>query len=207
MPTLEVFNTEREKVGSIDLDPAVFGVEVREHLFHEVVRYQLAARRAGTHATKGRAQVSGGGRKPFRQKGTGRARAGTTRAPQWRGGGVVHGPHPRSHAISVPKKVRRAALCAALSRRCEEQSLTVLDKLEFNEIKTRHFAKVMRTFEMDDLLVVLPAKDDAVSRCARNIPKVTVLPVEGLNVYDILKHRNLVITAEAAGRITARLAR
>ena len=143
MPTLDIHNTSRETVGSIDLDDAIFGAEVKEHLFHTVVRYQLAKRRAGTHAVKGRAQISGGGKKPYRQKGTGRARQGTTRAPHYRGGGIVHGPHPRSHAHKLPKKVRAAALRCALSRRCEENALTVFDAFTLPEIKTKHFAGVM----------------------------------------------------------------
>src|SRR5687767_2686575 len=133
MPTLDLFNSAKEKVGTVELDEAVFGAEVKEHLFHLVVRQQLANRRQGTHATKRRAEVSGGGKKPWRQKGTGRARQGSTRAPHWRGGGVVFGPQPRSHSFSVNKKVRRAALMSALSRRVGEQALFVLDTLSFSE--------------------------------------------------------------------------
>lgn len=205
MPTLEVYNLQHEQVGSIELSDLVFGAPVKEHLFYDVVRYQLAARRAGTHAAKGRAQVSGGGRKPWRQKGTGRARQGSTRAPHWRGGGVVHGPHPRSHAIALPKKVRRAALRSALSRRCGDGALWVLDNFELPEIKTRNVVNVMSAFQLDDMLLVLPQKDEVVLRSARNLQKVTVLPVEGLNVYDVLRHRNLVITKAAAEQITERL--
>lgn len=207
MPTLDIYNLEHQKVGSIELDPSVFGVAVREHLFYDVVRYQLAARRAGTHAVKGRAQVSGGGKKPWRQKGTGRARQGSSRSPHWRGGGVVHGPHPRSHAFDLPKKVRRVALKSALSRRCEEQALWVVDNFEFPEIKTRNVVKVMEAFNFDDMLVILSQKDESVLLSTRNLQKVKVLPVEGLNVYDVLKHRNLVLTASAVEQITARLAR
>lgn len=205
MPTLEVYNLQHEQVGSIELSELVFGAPVKEHLFYDVVRYQLAARRAGTHAAKGRAQVSGGGRKPWRQKGTGRARQGSTRAPHWRGGGVVHGPHPRSHAIDLPKKVRRAALRSALSRRCGDGALWVVDNFELPEIKTRNVVNVMSAFQLDDMLLVLPQKDEVVLRSARNLQKVTVLPVEGLNVYDVLRHRNLVITKAAAEQITERL--
>lgn len=205
MPKVDVYNTDAKKVDAIDLSDAIFGAEVKEHLFHAVVRYQLAKRRAGTHATKGRAQVSGGGKKPFRQKGTGRARAGTTRAPHWRGGGVVHGPHPRSHAHKLPKKVRRAALRCALSRRTAESKLTVFDGFALPEAKTRNFAAVMSRFEFNDLLLVLDERDELVMRSARNIPGVTVLPVEGLNVYDILKHQNLAMTRSAVERVNARL--
>lgn len=207
MPTIDMYNTEREKVGSIDLDEAIFGAEVKPYLFHAVVRYQLAKRRAGTHATKTRAQVSGGGKKPFKQKGTGRARQGTTRAPHWRGGGVVFGPHPRSHAHELPKKVRRAALRSALSKRMLDENLTVFDAFALSQIKTKDFVRVMKAFQFDDLLLVLPAKDETVIRSARNVPGVTVLPVEGLNVYDVLKHKNLALTKDAVAGVVARLTR
>lgn len=207
MPTVDVYNTDAEKVDSIALNDAIFGAEVKEHLFHAAVRYQLAKRRTGNHATKGRAQVSGGGKKPFRQKGTGRARAGTTRAPHWRGGGVVHGPQPRSHAHKLPKKVRRAALRCALSRRTAESKLTVFDAFGMAEAeaKTKNFAAVMKRFDFADLLLVLDEKDELVMRSARNIPGVTVLPVAGLNVYDVLKHQNLAMTKSAVERVNARL--
>ncbi len=205
MPTVDVYNTDHDKVGTLELNEGIFAAEVKEHLFHTVVRYQLAKRRAGTHAAKGRAQVSGGGKKPFRQKGTGRARAGTTRAPHWRGGGVVHGPHPRSHAHSLTKKVRSAALRSALSRRTEEDCLTVFDAFSFLEARTRNFVGVMKRFAFSDLLLVLDEKDELVCRSARNIPGVTVLPVAGLNVYDVLKHQNLAMTRSAVERVVERL--
>lgn len=207
MPTVEVYNQKHEVVSSMALDEAVFGVEVKEHLFHLMVRYQLAKRRAGTHSVKTRAQVSGGGRKPWKQKGTGRARQGTIRAVQWRGGGVAFGPQVRSHAFDVPKKVRMAALRAALTRRLEDQCLWVLDKVELEEIKTKKFIEIMKAFGWDQALVVLSEKDENVLLSARNIPGITVMPVEGLNVYDILKHRHLAITVSAIERITERLGR
>jgi large subunit ribosomal protein L4 len=205
MPKVDIYNTAKKKVGEVDLADAIFGAEVKEHLFYAAVRYQMAARRAGTHATKGRTQVSGGGRKPYRQKGTGRARQGTIRAVQFRGGGVVHGPHNRSHAHNLPKKVRAAALRSALSRRTEENAVTVFDAFEMTEIKTKAFADVMNKFEFDDLLLVLHEKDDKVYRSARNIPGVKVLPVAGLNVYDILDHKNLALTTSAIDAVVARL--
>ena len=205
MPKVDVYNTDKKKVGEIDLADAIFGTEVKEHLFYAAVRYQMAARRAGTHQTKGRSQVSGGGKKPFRQKGTGRARQGTTRAAQFRGGGVVHGPHTRSHAHGLPKKVRRAALKSALSRRTEENAVTVFEAFELAEIKTSGFLSVMKTFGFEDLLLVLTEKDENVIKSARNITGVKVLPVEGLNVYDILRHKNLVATTAAIEGIQARL--
>ena len=193
MPTVDVYNTDHDKVGTLELNEGIFAAEVKEHLFHTVVRYQLAKRRAGTHAAKGRAQV------------TGRARAGTTRAPHWRGGGVVHGPHPRSHAHSLTKKVRSAALRSALSRRTEEDCLTVFDAFSFLEARTRNFVGVMKRFAFSDLLLVLDEKDELVCRSARNIPGVTVLPVAGLNVYDVLKHQNLAMTRSAVERVVERL--
>jgi large subunit ribosomal protein L4 len=205
MPVVDLFNSAREKVGTVDLDDSIFAAEVKEHLFHMVVRYQLAARRQGTHATKRRAEVSGGGRKPWKQKGTGRARQGSTRAPHWRGGGVVFGPQPRSHAFALNKKVRRAALRSALSRRQGEGSLYVLDGVALPEVKTRHFAQFMKAFAFESLLVVVPSEDANLSRAARNIPGVTVLPVAGLNVYDVLRHRNIALTAPAIAPIVERL--
>ena len=205
MPKVDIFNTKKKKVGEIELSDAIFGAEVKEHLFYTAVRYQMAARRAGTHQVKGRTQVSGGGRKPFKQKGTGRARQGTRRAVQHRGGGVVHGPHNRSHAHKLPKKVRRAALKSALSRRTEENALTIFEAFELSEIKTRGFLDVMTKFEFEDLLLVLSDRDETVMKSARNISGVKVLPVEGLNVYDILDHKNLAMTSAAVDAVVARL--
>lgn len=205
MPTVDVYSTEHQKVGTIELPDAVFAAEVKEHLFYTVVRYQLAKRRAGTHATKSRARVTGGGKKPYKQKGTGRARQGTRRAPHFTGGGVVFGPHPRSHAFDLPKKVRRAALRSALSRRAGENALIIFDKFELTGIKTRAFVSVMNAFEADNVLLVLREKDELVLRSARNVQGVTVLPVEGLNVYDILKHRKIAMTSAAVEEIVARL--
>ena len=205
MPKLDVYSTAKKKVGSVELSDAVFGAEVKEHLFHAAVRYQLAKRRAGTHSTKGRTDVRGGGRKPFRQKGTGRARQGTSRAVQMRGGGVVHGPHPRSHAHGMNKKTRKAALVSALSRRVEEKAVTVFDAFELKEIKTKSVVEIMKRFAFDDLLLVLSEKDETVMRSSRNIPGVTVLPAVGLNVYDVLKHNNIAFTQGAVEAVTERL--
>jgi len=209
MATVNVYNTSHEQVGTIDLSEEIFGAEVKDHLFHMVVRYQLAARRAGTHAAKTRSFVAGGGRKPWRQKGTGRARQGSTRSPQWRGGGVVFGPHPRSHAFDLPKKVRRAALRGALSRRVQEESLVVLDQLSFAEAKTRHFAGFLKSFgiagDAGGVLVVVPQIEEGLDRASRNVPGVTVLPVQGLNVYDVLRHRHTVLTVEAVNGVVDRL--
>jgi large subunit ribosomal protein L4 len=204
--TVDVYNLQREKVGQVELDARVFGAPVKEHLLWAVVRYQLAARRAGTHATKGRSDVAGGGKKPFKQKGTGRARQGSSRAPHMRGGGVVHGPQPRSHAFKINKKVRAAALRSALSRRASESRVTVLDTLALDAAKTKLVAGFMTRFDLPDMLVVVGPNDNAFALAARNIPRVTVLPAEGLNVYDVLRRNNLVITPGGLDAVTARLA-
>ncbi len=207
MPVVDLYNSSHEKVGTVDLDERVFAAEVKEHLFHMVVRHQLAARRSGNHSTKQRAMVAGGGKKPWRQKGTGRARQGSIRAPQWRGGGTVFGPQPRSHSFLLPKKVRRAALRSALSRRCGEQALFVLDQVVLPEVKTKHFLSFMKSFGFQSLLLVVAQEDVAIRLASRNIPGVTVLPVAGLNVYDILRHRNIALTAPAIAPIVERLTR
>ena len=207
MPAIDVYNVSHEKVGSVDLDASVFATEVKEHLFHMVVRHQLAARRQGTHSTRRRAEVSGGGRKPFKQKGTGNARQGSTRAPHYSGGGVVFGPQPHNHSFSLNKKVRRAALKCALSRRFGEAALFVVDDLHFAEAKTKHFRTFMKAFGVDNLLVVVAEGNENVSLVSRNIPGVTVLPVAGLNVYDVLRHRNIALTAPAIAPIVERLSR
>jgi len=207
MPVVDLFNSSHVKVGTVELDERVFAVEVKEHLFHMVVRHQLAARRSGNHATKQRAMVAGGGKKPWRQKGTGRARQGSTRAPHWRGGGSVFGPQPRSHSFLLPKKVRRAALKSALSRRLGESALFVVDGVALPEVKTKHFRGFLESFGFESLLLVVPQDDQAIRLASRNIPGVTVLPVAGLNVYDILRHRNIALTAPAIAPIVERLTR
>jgi len=204
MPTVDVYNVNREKVGSLDLADAVFGAEVKEHLFYAMVRYQRAAARQGTHKAKERAEVRGGGKKPFRQKGTGRARAGTTRSPLWRGGGVVFGPRVRSHAFKLNKKVRKAALCSALSRRCSESRIVVLDELSFDAPKTKQVTELMKRFEVSDmLLVAMP--DENIARSASNLQSVTVVPPEGVNVYDVLHRGHIVVTKDAASALAERL--
>jgi large subunit ribosomal protein L4 len=205
MATVQVYNIECKKKGKIELDDQVFGVEPKLHLLHAVVRYQLAKRRAGTHDTKGRTEISGGGRKPFRQKGTGRARAGTIRAPHWRGGGVVFGPTPRSYAFKLNKKVRRSALKGALSQRVRDNALIVLDDFGLKEPKTRNVVEMMKRFELSDMCVVLSEKDELVNKSVRNISGALVLATEGLNVYDILRHKNLVMTKSAVEAVTQRL--
>src|SRR5690606_2537678 len=185
--------------GSVELDPVVFEAPVRPHLFHAEVRRQLARRQRGTHSTRNRAAVSGGGIKPWRQKGTGRARQGSIRAPQWSGGGVVFGPVPRSHAHELPKKVRRAALRGALSLRRSEGALGVVGALARPERTTRRVVELLGRLGFDgsaSVLVVIAGPDPEFERAARNLPWVSVLRVEGLNTYDVLRHQRLLVTRE-----------
>jgi len=209
MATLEVVTLENKKAGTVDLSSTVFEAPLRTDLLHAEVRRQLARRRSGTHSTKNRAAVSGGNSKPWRQKGSGRARQGTTRAPQWAGGGVVFGPVPRSYEHALPKKVRGAALRSALSHRLREGDITVVDSIAVDGFKTRRMAEILRGLSLADtsVLIVIDAKDDQVQRSARNLPGVTVMLVEGLNVHDVLRHRKLLVTKPALAVIESRLAR
>jgi len=201
MPTVDVYNTNREVVGQLELKEDVFAVQVKPHVLHEVVLYQLAKRRAGTAKSKGRSEVRGGGKKPWRQKGTGRARAGTSRSPIWRGGGTIHGPHPRNYEMHVPKKVRKLGVRMALSQKLIDQELTVLDRLQLEAIKTKDFAAILNRFQLGKTLVVIDQKNEVVEKSARNIPNVKVLRSEGLNVYDLLNYHNLVLTQDTVGKI------
>jgi large subunit ribosomal protein L4 len=205
MPKVPLYNQNREQLGEIELSEPVFAAEVREHLLYAAVRYQRNKARAGTHSTKQRAEVSGGGRKPWKQKGTGRARQGSTRAPNWRGGGAVFGPRPRSHAFKLNKKVRQAALCSALSRRIAENAVVVLDEFTLAELKTKRVLEFMEKFALADMTLVLGAADARVAKAAGNLKTVTVLPTEGVNVYDVLLRRNLVLTRQAVEGLTRRL--
>jgi large subunit ribosomal protein L4 len=207
MATVDVVSTGKKKAGSVELDPFVFEAPVRAHLFHAEVRRQLARRRSGTHSTKNRAAVSGGGIKPWKQKGTGRARQGTIRAPQWAGGGIVFGPVPRSHEHALPKKLRRAALRAALSHKLREGDLTVVDGIAIEEYKTRRVVELLRSLSLADspVLIVIAGEDPHLERSARNLPGVGVLRAAGLNVYDVLRHRKLLLTKDAVTAIAERL--
>ena len=204
---LDVVTAGGKKAGSVELDASVFEAPVRPHLFHAEVRRQMAKRRSGTHSSKNRAAVSGGGIKPWKQKGTGRARQGTIRAPQWAGGGVVFGPVPRSYQHALPKKVRRAALCGALSHQAREGNIKVVDELSFSEYKTKQVAKLLQALSLEDapVLIVIEAEQPFLERSARNLPNVSVLRVAGLNVYDVLRHRRLLLTKAAAAAIGERL--
>jgi large subunit ribosomal protein L4 len=206
MATQPVYNMNKQEVGSIDLDDAVFGGEVKEHLFYEVVRSQLATRRAGTHCTKGRAEVHGHNKKPYKQKGTGQARQGDVKSPTSRGGGVVFGPKPRDYGFQPPKKVRRAALRSALARRLQDARLWIIDSLELQQIKTKDVATVAGRFGWNSALIV-DEKNDRFNKSARNLPKVDFIAREGLNVYDILRHEHLVITKAAVQNIIGALSK
>ncbi len=207
MATVDVVTQANEKAGTLELDPVIFEARVKPHLLQMEVRRQLAVRRAGTHSTKNRSRVSGGGAKPYRQKGTGRARQGTTRAPQWAGGGAVFGPVPRGHGHKLPKKVRRAALRSALSTRLEEDALIIVDALELPEFKTRVISGMLEKLGLAEssVLIVIEGADEKVEVSARNIPNVAVIRAEGLNVYDVLLHSKLVLTRGAAEAVVKRL--
>jgi len=205
MATLDVKNIEGKTVGSIDLSDAVYATEVKEHLLWEVVRAQRAGWRAGSAKTKGRSEVRGGGKKPYRQKGTGRARQGTRRAPNHVGGGTVFGPQPRNYAVPVPKKVRRGALRSAVSLRLREDQLIVLDDLVMSEIKTVGLVEILGQLDAPRALIVETTENRNLSLSARNLAKCKVLPVEGVNVYDVLNHEQLILTEQTARDLEARL--
>lgn len=207
MASVDVINQKGERVDSIELDDAVFNTEIHESLVQRVVVWQLAKRRAGTACTKTRSEVRGGGKKPWRQKGTGRARAGTTRSPIFTGGGTVFGPKPRSYAFSLPKKVRKAALKSVLSSKLKDNQLVVVDKIELDAPKTKLFVETMKAlgFENDKTVFITPEKDEALLRSSRNLFKVLVLPTEGMNVYDLLRFDRLVVLQAAVPKICERL--
>jgi len=193
MSTVDIYNTKKEKVGEIGLNEKVFDLEVKEHVLHEVVRMQRAARRAGTASTKTRVEVRGGGAKPWRQKGTGRARAGSRRSPLWRGGGVTFGPKPRNYEFKVNKKVRKQALAMAMSARLREGNLVVLDDFTMEAIKTKDFVGIMNHLEVDNGLIVIAESNVNLDKSSRNVNGFKVLPAEGVNVYDILLHKKLIL--------------
>ena len=201
MANVSVYNMEGNEVGSMELNDAVFGVEVNEHLVHMAVVQQLANNRQGTQKAKTRSEVSGGGRKPWRQKGTGHARQGSTRAPQWTGGGVVFAPTPRDYSFKMNRKEKRAALKSALTSRVQENKLIVVDELKFDEIKTKKFAEVLKNLNLDKALVVLNENDEKVVMSAKNIPTVKTTQINTINVYDVLKYNTVVLTKAAAESI------
>ena len=201
MAKVSVYNMEGAVVGDIELNDAIFGVEINEHLVHMAVVQQLANNRQGTQKAKTRSEVRGGGKKPWRQKGTGHARQGSIRAPQWKGGGVVFAPVPRDYSFKMNKKEKRAALKSALTSRVNEEKIFVLDELELDEIKTKKFAAVLNALKLNKALVVLDEIDDNVILSARNIPNVKTAQINSINVYDILKYDNLLLTKAVAQEI------
>ena len=205
--TLPVVSQTRDKVGEVEVPAGVVAGPVREHLLHEMVRSQLACRRAGTASTKTKGLVRGGGKKPWRQKGTGRARAGSIRSPLWAGGGTIFGPQPRDYAYRLPRGARRAALCAALASRHAAGARLVVDRLALPEAKTKRMVEWLQGFGLAEgsTLVVVAGRDEVVERAARNLPRVKVLAAGGLNVYDILGHAHLVMTRAALEEVAARL--
>jgi large subunit ribosomal protein L4 len=205
MAVCDVLNTRAEKVGEIDLVDSLFNVEIKTGILHEVVCMQRANRRSGNACTKTRGEVSGGGAKPWRQKGTGRARAGSRTSPVWRGGGTVFGPKPRDYSYSMPKKVRKLALKMAMSARNQEGNLVVVDSFDLSEIKTKAFVGIMKNFQFDNCLIVTSDIDDKILLSARNAIGYKVLPVAGLNVYDILKHSKLMLIQSSLTKIEERL--
>lgn len=201
----KVYSQTNQEVGEIELREDIFGVKVRPELLHLVVRAHLAAKRQGTVATKNRAKITGGGRKPWRQKGTGRARAGSSRSPLWRGGAVIHGPQPRDYSFKVNKKVKRLALKMALSSLLAENRLKIVDKFELPEIKTKKFVEIKNNLGVKKPLIVLQERYNNLELSARNVPGVSVLTQDFLNTYDALKHSELVIEKEAILKLQERL--
>ena len=201
MANVSVYNIEGKEVGKIDLSDAVFGVEVNEHLVHMAVVSQLANNRQGTQKAKTRSEVSGGGRKPWRQKGTGHARQGSTRAPQWTGGGVVFAPVPRDYSFKMNKREKRAALKSALTSRVEENKFIVIDEINFEEAKTKNFANILKNLDVSKALVVLEDDNKNAELSARNIADVQTATPSTINVYDVMKHNTVIVTKDAVASI------
>ena len=201
MENVSVYNMAGKEVGTIELHDAVFGVEVNEHLVHMAVVQQLANNRQGTQKAKTRSEVSGGGRKPWRQKGTGHARQGSTRAPQWAGGGVVFAPVPRDYSFKLNKKEKRAALKSALTSKVQDSKLVVVDELKFDEIKTKNFVNVMNNLKVEKGLVVIAENDTNVVMSAKNVADVNTTLVNTINVYDVMKAKTVVLTKDAVAKI------
>jgi large subunit ribosomal protein L4 len=206
MAVTELLDIKGAKVGEVEIKDEVFNCEVKPHLIHDVVKMQLASRRRGTVQTKTRKDVSGGGKKPYKQKGTGNARRGTSRSPLMVGGGIVFGPQPRDYSYSLTKKMKRGALRSALTVRYTGSVMKVLDKLELSDISTKTFNGIVKTLSLTKPLFVIGMKDETIEKSARNIPHMKVLRVEGLNVYDIIKYEQLVMTLDALRKIEEVLA-
>jgi len=206
MPVVDIVNIKNEKVGELELNPQIFAATVSSHLVHQVITAQMAGRRAGTHAVKGRSDVRGGGRKPFRQKGTGRARQGTSRAAQYRGGGVAFGPVPRSYAQKTPKKMKKNALKGVLTDKVNEGSLIVLDNFDISEIKTKIFIQTMETLDSINALIVTDRDNINLYKSSRNVNGFKLLHVDGLNCLDVLKYKKLILIKSSIPNIEEALA-
>lgn len=205
MSTVNIVNIKNERVGEIELNDNVFNRDVKEHILHEVVRMQRAARRSGTACTKTRVEVSGGGKKPWRQKGTGRARSGSRTSPLWRGGGVVFGPKPRDYSFKLNRKVRQQAVAMALSARFQEGNLIVVDDFSLERIKTKDFVGVMNILDVDNGLIVIDNATDNLTKSSSNVNGYKILSSEGLNVYDILLHKKLILVQPVIESLEKRL--
>jgi len=205
MPVVDVYNLKKEKVGEAVLPPEIYDVPLRAHLVHEVVTAQLAGRRSGSASTKDRSQIRGTTKKPWRQKGTGRARAGSRKSPLWRGGGVIFGPKPRDYGFLPPKRVRRGALKVALTAKLKDSELMVVDALDLQEIKTKNFVQAMAGLGLENALIVTPGPNENLEKSSRNAPGFKVLRSEGLNVYDVVRFRGLVLLQSSLAKIEERL--
>ena len=197
MPTISVLDIEGQKVEELFLTDTVFAIEPKEHLFHTVIRMQIAARRQGTACSKTRSEVRSSGRKPWRQKGTGRARIGTRSSPLWRGGGVIFGPKPRDYSFSIPRKVKKAAVRSALSLKLRDNKLLVLNNIIFPEIRTKNFIAVMKKLNLTNPLIIISSDNTNLEKSAHNVPGVKILNTRGLNLYDLLKYDQLVLTKDS----------
>ena len=206
MAKIAVYDMNKKKVSDLELNDEIFNTDVKGYLIHDMVRYQLAARRSGNAKAKGRSEIRGGGKKPYRQKGTGNARQGTVTAPNHVGGGVVFGPTPRDYSFKLNRKVKKSALKSALSLRFKEEKMTVLKDLAVEKISTKDFAEFLKRFELENVLVVIDDANANVELSARNIPYVKVLKSDGVNVYDVMKYRNMLITADAVSKLEGVLA-
>jgi large subunit ribosomal protein L4 len=201
MAKIEIIDMERKKVAEMEVDDRLLKAKEKSHLIYDVVRWQLAGKRSGTAATKERSAVSGGGKKPWKQKGTGRARAGHSRSPLWRGGGTIFGPRPRDYSYALPRKVREAGLISALSSKYQEERLVVLDRFRLEGIRTRPFQEALKKLGISSALIVIDEADEVLERSARNVPGVQVLQVRGLNVHDILRHEHLVFLRSSLEKV------
>jgi len=205
MAVVDVFDIEKKKVAEVDLNDSVFAAEVNEAIIYDVVKMQLASRRSGTASTKTRSDVRGGGKKPWRQKGTGRARSGTSRSPIWRSGGTVFGPHPRDYSYSIPKKVRKKALISALSMKLKENKMVILKDFPMDKISTRVFKSVFDLFSLKKALFVLDDNNEVLLKSSRNMKNVKMVRSEGINVYDILNHEHLILLEPSVKKIEGAL--